>query len=288
MKNNFFENRNVGIILTSLAILLLFLGTYLGFKNHSLNKKLNESKIKTESLFSENLSLEKSTEKLKADLKTLQKQNADFKSSLASLDSKIKAKESEIAKLKSQNANAATLSKKIKELEQLKLQQEAQIKSLNLNNNELSEKNSQLSKLLDEMQKKNEELSMSNQILIAMEGNNYRSEALKKNEDKNTVRSTFAKKLSVKLDVPADAVQNIRFKVKSPSGKEFSSATEKNLEVITSKTSKASSMKINEVAIPMSSLELVYTPEKKLEKGVYVFDIYNKDQYSGSTQVKLR
>ncbi len=292
MKTNFFENRNFGMFISVIAILLLLTGGFFAIKSLSLKKQVKDFKIKTESLVSENLSLTKSAEKLKADIKALNDQNKSLKGNLDEINMKIAAKETEISKLRSQNANAAILNKKVKELEILKSDYEKQIAALNQNLDQLNQKNNELSGLLEEAQSQNAVLIQNNQILIAMEGNNYKTEALRGKKEKLTAKASCTKKIVVNLDVPSEATQNISFKVKTPGGKEFSSANDKALTVNIPKSSNDASqsnqIKLNAEVVDMSKIELIFIPEKKLEKGIYSFNIYNKEQYSGTTQVRLK
>ncbi len=273
----------------TIAIILLIIGGATGLKNISLKKDLKASRIQAESLVAENLSLSKTSAKLNKDIKTLEGQNKLLNENLASTNQKIIKKEAEISRLKAQSANAALLAKKVKELEQLKAEQEKQIQLLNKNVKDLDAKNSELSDMLDELKSKNMVLTQNIQILKAMEGNNYRTEALRGKAEKVTVIAARAKKLVVNVDVPSDAVQSIKFKLKTPSGKEILSGTDKNATVNVPKTQAAApGIKLNDETMSMSKVELVYVPEKKLEKGLYTIDIMNKDQYAGTTQIRLR
>jgi hypothetical protein len=292
MKTNYFENRNYGLTITIVAILLLLLGGFSFIKNHSLKNQLKDSKIKTEAMVSENLSLTKTSEKLKADIKNLMDQNKSLNESIESTNQKINIKEAELSRLRGQNANASILNKKVKELEQLKSDNEKQIVALNQNIEQLNQKNKELSVLSEDLQKKNDVLVQNNQVLIAMEGNNYKTEALRGKKGKLTIKASRTKKIVVNLDVPSEAAQNIKFKVKTPAGKEFSSATDKNLTVNIPKSSdsnqQSNSIKLNGEVLKMSKIELIFAPEKKLEKGIVSFDIFNNEQYVGSTHIRLK
>ena len=289
MRKNIFENRNLGITTALISILLLFTGGFVVLKNHSLKNQLRESKIKTETLVSESLSLTKSSEKLKADVNNLQGRIKILEETLSATNMKIAGKEAEINKLKRQNANAAVLNQKIKELDQLKSDQEEQIADLNQKIVQLNQKNSELSAMMDELQLKNTTLTQNYQVLYAMEGNNYRVEALRGEKEKLMIRARRTTKIVVNLDVPSESVQNIKFKVKTPADEEFSSAMDKNVSVNTSKVGpQAETIKINDQVINMSKIELTFKPEKKLEKGIYSFDIYNNELYAGTTQIRLR
>ena len=288
MKTNFFENKNVGVSMTIVAILLLFLGGFFLIKNYSLKNQLTGYKIQNESLVAENLLATKSAEKLNSEKQKLQNQNNTLTGNLDATNSKIASKEAEIKKLKSQNANVSVLNKKVKELESLKADQESQLSELNQNVDLLKQKNNELSALLDEAQKKNTLLMQNNQILISMEGNNYKTEALRGKKEKLTAKAACTKRIVVSLDVPVEAAPNISFAVKTPGGKEFSSANDKALSVKTIGNSGATPLKMNGETINMSKIELSFIRDKRLEKGVYSFDIYNKEVYSGTTLVRLK
>jgi DNA repair exonuclease SbcCD ATPase subunit len=288
MKTNFFENRIVGITAIIIAILLLLSGIFLIRKNNTLKDQLNTSIIRTEALESENLSVTKSFENLKADAIKLQDQIRTLEESLAETNEKITLKEAEINKLRKLNTNAAVLNKKLKELEQLKSEQEKQLAALNQNNIQLDQKNKELSAMINELQNKNTVLTQNSQILHAMAGNNYRTEALRGKREKLTIRARATHKLVANLDVPTESVKNIKFNVKTPEGDEFSSATDENVEINIPGSSQAQSIKINGETINMSKIELIFSREKKLDKGIYTFDIFNNELYAGSTQIKLR
>jgi myosin heavy subunit len=272
------------------AAVLIFAG-FLVYRNLDMKDQLKNEKIRSESLFSEKLNLEKNLEMFKQQLATLEGKNAKLDRVIKETSDKLAKKEAEIRKLNAENASLAGLKQKNAELEQLRAQLEEDVRGLNLNLEKLMAESQQTKNDLQAMKTKNESLAEHNAILEAMLADNYLVEAVKGKHDRLTVMARRTDKLIVSFELPSDVGNNITFKINTPDGKVISSEnnatatlTFKDIDqnYMASVSGTASGNKNTRRA------ELAYEPEHKLVKGVYRFSVFNGKEYVGSTQVKLR
>jgi hypothetical protein len=270
--------------------LILLSGAFF-IKNISLHKQLGNERIKSEKLLSEKLKLDKSIEKFRNDLAALMGQNVRLDKLVTKANKKLQNKEAEIKRLMAENATVDELRAKNSELEAMREKLINDISDLNLSMNQLKTENSQLNDLLASIRSENEILIVDNTILKAMVADNYRAEALKGKNDKLTVNARKTDKLMVSFDLPSDAGDNLYFKVITPKGDEFSSKTDLSARIFVVENNERllASASDNVVgSIGTKRVEMIYTPNIRLTKGVYKFNLYNDKNYIGSTQLRLK
>jgi hypothetical protein len=270
--------------------LILLSGAFL-IKNISLNKQLGNERIKSEKLLSERLKLDKSIEKFKNDLAALMGQNVILDKLVAKTSKKLQNKETEIKRLMAENATVGELRAKNSELEAMREKLINDISDLNLSMTQLKTENSQLNDLLTSLRSENEILIVDNTILKAMVADNYRAEALKGKNDKLTINARKTDKLMVSFDLPSDAGDNLHFKVITPKGDEFSSKTDLSARIFVVENNERllASASDNIIgSIGTKRVEMIYTPNTRLSKGVYRFNLFNDNSYLGSTQLRLK
>ncbi len=279
------------VILTiTIFTLILLSGAFL-IKNISLNMQLGKERINSEKLLSEKLKLDKSIEKFRNDLAALMGQNVRLDKLVTKTNKKLQNKEAEIKRLMAENATVGELRAKISELEILREKLMNDISDLNLSMTQLKTENSQLNDLLTSLRSENEILIVDNTILKAMVADNYRAEALKGKNDKLTINARKTDKLMVSFDLPSDVGDNLYFKVMTPKGDEFSSKTDLSARIFVVENNERllASASDNVVgSIGAKRVEMIYTPNIKLTKGVYKFNLYNDKNYIGSTQLRLK
>jgi hypothetical protein len=287
---------NRQIALAAGLFLAIVLSGIFFFNNKTLRKNIRGEKIKSETLLSEKLLLDKSIAKFQDDLNSLKGKNAQLDLTIAGINTQLTSKEGELKKLQSENASLRVISAKVKELEALreKLNNElttrtTELAALKSENQKITKENQGISRELASMQKENELLAANNTILKAMAGNNYRVEAVRGKNEKLTVNARRAQKLIFTFDLPNDIGKNISFKLKTPDNNEFTSEKSKSASIKVTENSNNFYASLNG---PRSSgtknIEMIYIPAERLGRGVYEFAVYNDNVYIGSTRLRLK
>jgi chromosome segregation ATPase len=282
-------NSQAALIIVAAAALILS-GTII-YTNRSLKDQLNKEKIKSESLLSEKLNLEKSINQFKKDVASLQGKNARLDNVLKETSDRLAGKESEIRKLMAENASIGELRNKNTELEKLREKLEEQITSLNLNLDQLMAENKRYNDQLASVQSENELLTTHNALLEAMLADNYRIEALKGRHDKLTISARRTNRLMVSFDIPDEVSKELYFKILTPDEQELSSIKDESAMISFYNIENNLLASTTGSAIANQALkraELIYKPEQKLIKGIYRFNVYNGAEYVGSIQLRLK
>ncbi|KPK86151.1 MAG: hypothetical protein AMS27_05665 [Bacteroides sp. SM23_62_1] len=283
-------NRTQTALIAATAAFLILSGI-LFYSTRSLKNQLENEKIRSETLLSEKLNLEKSIDKFKKDLTALQGKNAQLDKVVKETSDQLAKKESEIRKLIAENASLNDLKKKNAELEALRKKLEEQVASLNMDMDKLIAENKKFSDQLASMKKENESLTTHNALLEAMLADNYRVEALKGKHDKLTVAAKRTNKLMVSFDVPANLGKDLYFKLVTPDGKELSSKDDNSVTMKFYDENKNLMASLTGTAAGTQNAkraELIYKPDHKLVKGIYKFNVYNNKEYMGSIQMRLK
>ncbi len=289
MKTQLTQRQNVLVIVTALALILTGIFFY---TNRSLKDQLNKEKIKSEALLSEKLNLDKSTDKFKKDLASLQNKILQLNKSVKGTSDQLVNKNAEIKKLIAENASLQDLKKKNAELEALRSTLENEIIGLNLNMEQILAENKRMVEQLATIVRENESLTLHNALLEAMLADNYRIEALKGKRDKLTVAARRTNKLMISFDIPAEISEELYFNIITPDGKELSSRYDRSVTMKFHNQDK--NLMASLTGTPSGSqdakrAELIYKPEQKLSKGIYRFNVYNNEgEYMGSIQLRLK
>lgn len=284
-------NNPKAVALTSTALLFASVVWLLNVKkvNSSLEVGLNNEKLRTESLLSEKLILEKDMAKLKDRLASLSGKNSDLEKVVKQTSMKLEAKETEYNKIRKENLSLQQIRKQHQELLTLQKDLEAQIENLSSSFARLQKENGDLNNAVASLEQRNRLLNEELHRAFLANLDNTQMDALQ-GKGKLTVKARRSNKLVATFDVPAD-LKNLTFKVIDPSGNPL---THKDgtiaSRVITSSDSyvASSSTTLNGVNSKLAKVEMVYLPTKKLNRGTYKVEILNDNLYVGSLQVRLR
>lgn len=279
-------------LIAALAIAIITTGFYL-VNNSKLKKDLKTEKLSSETLLSEKLILDKSLDKLKADLNELKGKNLQLDKKIGVIAKELESKEGEYKRAIADNASLRAVRAKVKELENLNAKLSEELKGLKEESkrekDRLVQNNEDLSKQLATAMKDLEQLTANNSILRAMAGNNHRVEAVRGKSEKQTLKACRAQKLTFSFDLPDDVGDAISFKLKCPDNVVYESKDNKNASVKVVKNSKnffENNQKLDKAET--KTVELAFTREEKLKKGEYEFMVYNDDCYIGSSRFRLK
>lgn len=280
---------------TVLLFISLFTAGYFFTGNKSITKELNNEKLKTESLLSQKLQLEKEMEKFRKDIAALNGQNTDLDRLLKQTTQTLDQKEKQIKRLTDDNMGLVKFRKEVVELRKLKAQFENQLMAMNADlsklrqeNDLLKNENSDAKNRIAGLQNENKTLK-NNLDLVSSMANNSLSEAVKKN-NKMTVSARRARKIQLAFDLPQKSLSGLQFKVTSPNDKIFSSGD----------GSISHKLLLND-GNPVASLDpqtgyyeltqrvvMEYAPKSRMEKGIYKVDVYNQGTLISRMLVKLK
>jgi myosin heavy subunit len=279
-------------IIAGLILAILTTGLYWN-NNRILKKNLKAEKIKSEALLSEKLLLDKSLEKIKSDVASLQTKNSQLDKKIVDITGEIEAKESELRGLKSENSNLRSFKAKVKELESSIAKLNQELKTLKdeaeIERNKLMFDNQALNNKLASIQKENEKLVEKNTIIRAMASNNHRVEAVRGKKDRLTAIARRTQRLILAFDLPNDVGSNIYFKLITPEGRNFTSVNSELAKIDLRPNNDNFFAQNSQLEnVPTKSVEMIYTPSSKLTSGVYEFEVYNENGYIGSSKIRLR
>lgn len=277
----------------------LFVSLFVAARYITVSKQvtadLNDEKLKSETLLSEKLQLQKEIDKFRKEIASLQGKNSDLDRILAQTSSSLDKSEAALKAIKRDNASVKDLKKQISELNSLRNNLESQIASLNSNITQLKEENGALKSentranaMIAHLEKEKKGLENNVQFLTAMADDNL-VQVMKKNE-KLTVNSRRAKKINFTFDVPQSSLGGLEFKVVSPDSKTFT----KNDGSISYHMIESDGHPVASIgAYPgqfelVQRVEMVFAPKEKLKDGIYKIEVYNNGTHLGRMQVKLR
>ena len=145
-----------------------------------------------------------------------------------------------------------------------------------------------MNKTLASLKEQNKNLQDQLQNLLAR-SDNYRIESLKKSE-KLTVNAKGTKKVKVSFDIPQNITTDIKFKIVTPAGKTVTNNDPAvTMNILESEPLFYASTESKLIDYEVSKrIEITYKPTEKLAAGIYKIDLYNKDTYIGSCQIKLK
>jgi len=289
MKTKIFTWRNIIWVLAA----VLILGSGIFYLNHkSLNRKLDHEKIKTEALLSKNLDLEKSLEVLKKEMGTLKGKNEKLDQKLKEISDELSTREAQVKKLASANTTLEEVKRKNLALEELRNELEKKVAGLHEEMDRLATEKEGYLEQLDEIQDENKKLAMQVAFLETMLADNYRIEALKGKSEKLTVVARRANKLMVSFDLPPNAGDQIYFKLTTPDGREISSQKDRFATITRADQDEnlMASLESSAGVIGGSTgrIELAYSPDYKLLKGIYQFNVFNGPDHMGKLQLRLK
>lgn len=280
--------RNIGIAVIILLLLTSGLFLILNSKN---KKNLNAEKLRTETLLSEKLNVEKDLAGTKADLKSCQLQSEELNKKLAEAEAKIAEKDKRIASLSGQSATLAKLRKEMEALQKEKADIEAALAAVK---DDLAKANALAVSLKNSIAKLEEEKAdLSKKLADALLYNtdNFR---IYGSRGKTTEKLTFwafrTKKLNISFDVPQSLTDAISFKITTPAGTTVTPETAGlSWKIIDNPRNYTASLSpVTGEFEPSRQVALTYAPKEKMAKGEYKILVFANEINIGSCRVKLK
>lgn len=283
----------VAIIAMGVAA-LLFAGWSLYTKS-ALQDALNEELLKSESLLSEKLLLDKEIDKNKREIGKLNENNQYLDKELDALTSKLSTKEEEIKSMMRNNAKVAQLQKELTSLKQIRSDFETQLNKLKTDaetllaeNQSLKSQKAEAQELISILRSDNAKLSQNLEILSSLAQNTL-LEVSKKNQ-KLTINARRAKRITLSFDVPAGYYDQIDVRIIDPKESEYTrkDGSISYKEIAQNGEATASIKPAPGASDSIKRLQVTYAPKTKLSTGIYKADVYNNNVFIGRVQVKLR
>jgi hypothetical protein len=291
MNSRINKERVIAATATILLVLSLIGTGWYYRSSNSLKSGLDDEKLKSESLLSEKLALAKEAEKLKNDILLWQGKSAESDKMLADAMDKITNMEKTINGLRKENATVTSLKKELSDLKQLRKDLEAQIASLDQQNQQKAQEIEDMTAELNSLRSKQNELNEDIKALQANVTDDFRLETTKgKKNAKLTVKAAKTKKLTVSFEIPQNMSDDVKFSIVTPTGKKINS-DDKSLtyNFIDDGRNLTASLSPYSGEFEISRrIEMTYTPDKKLEPGIYKIKILHKDANVGNCQIKLK
>jgi chromosome segregation ATPase len=283
-------------LIAGIATFLLFgsmiMTVIVSNKNADLKTGLNDEKIKSETLLSGKLSLEKEIQKMRNDMASLSGKNKSLDNTLIDVNKKLNAKEAEIKRMSAENAQAKNIKKQMADLQQIRNELDQKVANMHTTINNLKAENANLQSDLAQMKSNAKIMEDNLKLARSMNGDNFRVETVRGKKDNLTVNARKTKKLKMSFELPQDVASNVTFKIQTPQGKIIDSQKNKDVSVIVSEIDEnnltASISPVSGQLEVTKRVEMSYKPESKLQGGVYKIEMHNKGAYLGSYQVRLK
>jgi predicted nucleic acid-binding Zn-ribbon protein len=278
----------IAMVTTALFIASLLWLTNTKRINSSLETELREESLKSESLLSEKLSLEKDLEKFKEQLFSLKDKNKDLDELVKQTTTRLSNQEADYNRMKKENLSLAQLKKQRQELTALKSELENELQNLRSSYAALEAKNHALTTTVASLEERNKILSDDLDRAMFASVDQSQLHAVKRNNERLTVKAKRAKKLVASFEVPAN-LKNLSFRILDASGKILSSdAGLINSSILPSETNYIASSAPEIEGNRLQKVEMTYTAKEKLRSGVYTVEILNENLYVGSLKVRLK
>jgi myosin heavy subunit len=278
-----------GIVIIGLSLLSAGAIWTANHKNGQLKADLQAEKLKSERSLAEKLSYLKDLEKSKGQLASLESTNKSLNRLLEEKNKEIVKKENAIKS----TPDASNANKLQKELDQLLKDRENFVQAQKTLNDELArlrEENKSLMASNTSLSKDYADLQASFKVAQAFSPENLELSARRGKKERPTVIARRTRKLEVGFDVPASVAQSVRFVMRSPDGRVIDQKDSRISTIIKEDSGAlyASLSPLSGMYESSKRVEMTYKPEKKLEKGTYVVQIFSGDTRIGSCRVLLR
>jgi len=256
---------------------------------NGLRKSMDDERIKSESLLSQKLNLEKEVGNMINELSALKGQNSSLTKKWKDAVAGITERDAKINGMTNENKKAKALIAEVETLRKVKIDMNSDLDKVKSELAQVMMDNRRLTNEVAALEGQNSELNSTIAMLNQVTVNNSLVEATKGKKDRLTVAARNTKKLKVGFDLPVELVGNIYFKMMTPEGK---AVTSDESSISFYETSVPSEMYASNEMIAKTSgkkhIEMVYKPESKLESGIYKIDVYSGDKYLGTTRVHLK
>ena len=278
-------------ILTVLFVASIITSGIVFKSNLSLKSGLDDEKLRSESLLSEKLALDKEIEKFQKEMSLLKGKNQETDRLLASANQQLAEKQKIIASLTKENATVKDLKKQLADIQKIKSDLDKQVAMLQEANSKLLAENEGLQQSILDLQGQNAALAQDLDLIRNTNADNFQVLTTKgKKNEKLTINAARTKKMSVNFEVPKTYTDDISFRITTPDGKTIS-AEDKSLTWVFSEDSKIMTASLNggpgDIEVTRS-VNMTYAPKEKMKSGTYRIEILNHGEYLGSCRVKLR
>ena len=265
---------------------------FLFFRSLDLSNEVSAERLSLEAALSDKIDLTKSLNEAKGTLESFRYKNAELSSILESTREQFIEKEKELNRLRQSQSALVTYKKKASDLETIKRELDQKILELTRSSVALKEQIDGLEQRIAAANNDKAGLeSKLNDLLNKPFSDNYRTEAQRGRKNILTVIARRTNKLNISMDVPANLQQGLNFTLTIPGGKILSSAGDlsKEVRIIDSDASfVVDKGYISGTEQAMKRVQLLYSPAKKLKKGIYKYQLYSGIQYLGSAQINLK
>jgi hypothetical protein len=282
------SSKAIAAVVTLLFVISLFWLLSTRRANDSLVAGLHKEKLKSESLLSEKLVLEKDIQKIKDQLVALKGESSEYNNIVKSTTEKLHAQESEYNRMKKDNLTLASIKKQRQELISLQAQLEIELQSLRNSYTDLELKNKELSTVVMSLEEQNRILTDDLNRAMFATVDHSQIQALKGKAGKLTVRARKTKKLIANFEVPSN-LKNLSFRLIDSKGN-LLTADEGTIAstILPSDNNFTASTDASMLGNRLQKVEMIYLPKEKLKTGVYTVEILNDNLYVGSLKVKLK
>ncbi len=287
MKTTESNTKTLAIVLTALFFMALGGIVYMHDTNTSLETLLDNNRLKSETLLSEKLMLDKEIKDLRADINAQKGKSKALDAALSKAQMALEQKERELRNRSKNEVKA----KDLDELRKIKTQLEAEKNELYSNLNQVLAEKDRLIEALAAANSQNKSLNDKVSFMEALAINNMRVDATKRNE-KLTVVARKTRQLNMAFDLPQHLANDVQFKLRTPSGAmiDHTDAALSWHEVIGQQGEYTASIELMQPGdLKVSKrMEMRYEPKDRLQRGLYTIDVYNGKTYVASCQVRLR
>ncbi|WP_370088851.1 hypothetical protein [Ekhidna sp.] len=275
------ESKSKVVAIASTALLLVVM--FVAFEKIALNKdisgQLDREKLKSEKALSEKMKLEKEIKNFKSQLASYEGKNKNLDKDLEKLKAKLAEKEKALAKM-SKDTPAIVYQAESSKIKKLNDELNARIAELSRENERLSNELSQANLMIASLKESPDDKFVDN----VLSTENYRIDAMKKKNDKLTVRAKKMGKLEVSFDALSYGIDsNYRLVVREQTGRELSGKLAVNVTEIPVYYASTSNM----IEKSKKRIELKFQPEQKLKEGIYSILVYHENDEVGSAQIRL-
>ncbi|MDP2960141.1 MAG: hypothetical protein Q8N71_01845, partial [candidate division Zixibacteria bacterium] len=265
---------------------------FLIYNSIRLLNNVDKERLEKETILSEKLQQTKDIESLRKEITAANGKTLEVNRILETTRDRLDEKQKDLNRLNQQVASLSTYRKKSADLEGKNRDLEQKILELNKNSVSLKE---QIDGLQQQLSKANEEKTglenKLNDLVNKPYSDNYRTEAQRGRQNRLTVVARRTNRLDISMDVPSNLQQAINFTITTPDGATFTSSSDISAEVKiidADATFVAGTTGISAAGDSMRRVQLIYSPAKKLKKGIYKYQIYSGIEFLGSVQVRLK
>lgn len=256
--------------------------------NRNLESSLEQERLRSESMLSQKLLLEKEIEKLRGQLANLKGSNSELDKFVRNAEARLFSQEAELKKMKYQNASLVQMKKQREVLLGIQKDLEYQLASLQSSYHDLENRNMELTTTIAQLQTRNRILTDDVNRAMGAAIDRSQVQAVRGKKEKLTVKARQTQKLIANFEVPA-SLDKISYRILDSQGNQLSDKLGSiSSHVQTADGNIMASAGAHAVGNGLQKITMEYKPKQKMHSGVYTVEILNDNLYVGSINVKLR